>query len=1452
MKKTLTAIGVAFGLAIFAQLMGVSFAAPYPTGLGGTGTSQTPVNGNIPIGNGAGSYTPALITPGTDIIITNGSGSVTLAVKSSDFLASSTVYVASVNGQTGAVVITSSTLGAATNTLSLFNGNGFTTTTIQAVLNALSATGLASYSSSTGILNVSSSSLNLRSASQYNFSDFLPSSTVYVATVNGQSGAVTVSVPATTTINGTQATVFKLIGDGTTVTSTANGTTTTFSIVNTGNWAGTWQGVNSSTFYLASNPNGYTNNTGTVFLINAGHGISLSPASITASGTISVNTSTVIADVVASGQLLPSSTVSGTTNFLPIWTSVNTLGSSIVSQSGTAALMVGGTLQVTSTGQSNIANIDNTLFADQFPGSDIGSSTDAAYLALPNPSNNQGGGNIYINASSSYSIPIVLGTGAKFGNLIVPDGTQLKYTGAGAAYTDNSGGTFFHTAHTLQGIGIFGTTFPAANATTTGIYCGGSNGCIGLDVNGVTVVGLGYGYYLGNNAYMNQITNSIFRNDNQAFVATSSNNSGENIYVGQSQFVDCGNNTTTKCVYFSPFAADTMLAADSFDDAQQYFDNGNYDILETKIHSENSNVSAYHSYVQTVLTTSTDLTDVSGDYNNDASTAANDPAAFIQNKGGNLLSIGTVFQANGGDTISDATTGTGCAIYLGDRNVNSAATNLYGSAGWPAFDDKNGCGNTNLSTTTAPALTVNGNVTTTSETVTGILQDGSGNKYVTSTVSSVATTTINGVSGPSFTFVAGTSTAISNNGSTFTFSNTTLIPYIVAGYNAPTSTQAIAYAVCTGTADDTCINNVINAVASSSVQGGTISLIGTFHALHKIYNDNPDITISGTGISSTVIYSSSTDYGIQLGNREIQGDPMLANMGLQNLTLYMANGSGTYGVYVDGMGLGGFVNYISANGAAYDFVLEDLDRDSINNDYAGNPTVAGFEPLVGAENTWGNINFSNDVVALSVNNTTGWVWNYDPVYQTGTPQAFDRVLMINPHIFNNTNLPTTTGMVFNNCATSYTETGGLYENNAYHFIFNGTSSQACNITSIGESFLNNTTNTVDAFQFNNLNHSLTVIDDRFQEILNVFHDVSGFSSVSVEGINSNQGNITNIWTGSFALRTGTDVNFAGPGTLVSGLSTAPYAVGYFTAVSSTNVSASGTLQVAGLSSLASTTVTGNVTTTHLSVTGITNALGLLSSTGAVTAFGGSTCSSGLASQISATGTLICTATSTSGSATTTINGAAAQFNFTSSTASNAFTISTSTVGGSSTIKFTIPSNLGFFTNDSGYITSNTTSTWAKFFTSTIQPTISNNTITLNTADMTGISIPVPTCFDAIGYGINTSDTTLTDHYDIGVYQTSGTIQSLLADIGAQSMPTSGIFVASTTQGLQCIPAGIYQSSWTGNSTTAKFDAGNSIFYPNNFALQSASTGGQLPATSTSPTINWSAGGNPLSIFLIDR
>ena len=126
---------------------------------------------------------------------------------------------------------------------------------------------------------------------------FLPSSTTYVATVNGQSGAVTIGIPATTTVNGTQATVFNIIGDGTTVTSTVNGATTTFSIITSGNWQGTWQGASSSTFYKASNPSGYISGNQTITFVAAGD------ATGTATGTTMISDTMTVTGL--QGKALP-------------------------------------------------------------------------------------------------------------------------------------------------------------------------------------------------------------------------------------------------------------------------------------------------------------------------------------------------------------------------------------------------------------------------------------------------------------------------------------------------------------------------------------------------------------------------------------------------------------------------------------------------------------------------------------------------------------------------------------------------------------------------------------------------------------------------------------------------------------------------------------------------------------------------------------------------------------------------------------------------------------------------------------------------------------------------------------------------------------------------------------------------------------------------------------------
>lgn len=121
----------------------IGLTNPLPVANGGTGTTTTPANGQIPIGNGT-NYTPATLTGGSGITVTNGAGSITIAatgggtvtgVTASAPLASSggatpnislTGTVGVANGGTG------NSASPANGQLLLGNGSGFTLGTLTA------------------------------------------------------------------------------------------------------------------------------------------------------------------------------------------------------------------------------------------------------------------------------------------------------------------------------------------------------------------------------------------------------------------------------------------------------------------------------------------------------------------------------------------------------------------------------------------------------------------------------------------------------------------------------------------------------------------------------------------------------------------------------------------------------------------------------------------------------------------------------------------------------------------------------------------------------------------------------------------------------------------------------------------------------------------------------------------------------------------------------------------------------------------------------------------------------------------------------------------------------------------------------------------------------------------------------------------------------------------------
>jgi hypothetical protein len=245
--KTFRTIAIAFGIAILAQIAGVSFAAPFPTGVGGLGTSQTPASGTIPIGNGAGSYTPAFLTGGGGIQIMNASGSVIvsstipsglitlqgLATSSITFTTSTQSNVFTMTAQNGNQI----KLTIPSNVSFFTNDAGYLTSApaTSTLIAHGTATGPAitlatSTASKTFDVSCSGSACTLTIPPA---SDYLASSTVYVSSVNGASGAVSITSSSLgvvwPSLNGATAGAYFLV-PGFGITSTVSGATTTFTL----------------------------------------------------------------------------------------------------------------------------------------------------------------------------------------------------------------------------------------------------------------------------------------------------------------------------------------------------------------------------------------------------------------------------------------------------------------------------------------------------------------------------------------------------------------------------------------------------------------------------------------------------------------------------------------------------------------------------------------------------------------------------------------------------------------------------------------------------------------------------------------------------------------------------------------------------------------------------------------------------------------------------------------------------------------------------------------------------------------------------------------------------------------------------------------------------------------------------------------------------------------------
>jgi hypothetical protein len=278
--------------------------------------------------------------------------------------------------------------------------------------------------------------------------------------------------------------------------------------------SGTTISYDNSTYYLASNPNGYTSNTGTVTSVATGLG--LSGGTITTSGTLLVDTASasILSRQRAANTYATTSSLSG---YLPLTggTLTGALGGTSASFSSNLVLNAGNN-QITSGNDLRFYRTDNAIYTQLY---DAGSG--AANGFILNNTNGEGfhfknastslmripsSGNVLINTTTDAGYKLdVNGTG-RFTSSVTARSTVVNYgsvfRGGLYSYIDvaGSGSDFGMTLYSESGTGNGNIYFcPGGSATRQMTITSGGNVLIGTTTdNGAKLQVIGSQYFDGN------------------------------------------------------------------------------------------------------------------------------------------------------------------------------------------------------------------------------------------------------------------------------------------------------------------------------------------------------------------------------------------------------------------------------------------------------------------------------------------------------------------------------------------------------------------------------------------------------------------------------------------------------------------------------------------------------------------------------------------------------------------------------------------------------------------------------------------------------------------------------------------------------------------------------------------------------------------------------------------
>lgn len=313
-------------------------------------------------------------------------------------------------------------------------------------------------------------------------------------------------------------------------------------------------------------------------------------------------------------------------------------------------------------------------YAENWAGADIGAQVNTYYAAA-----SSAGVHADIEGAGTYnfSTEIAATTSGKPLYLTCGAGVTLNYTGSATSTVINdtnvSGGQFPQ-LHGVDGCNYTHTNTGAGD-TSVAIEIGGTNGAPNINITHNHILGFGKGIVLGNNAWLENVSNNVVEYNTRALDIQGTSNSGERDTFNLDNFSDCV--VTANCVNLPTSSVSSAFFDQmSLDDAGMHIADGNLEVKITNIHIEAPNWAGLSPYTP-IVTDSGTFSHVSMDGGTVVISATGSGHSFPQIiLNGTFLTMDNItFQNDGGaTTLGSAVNNYGNGTLQASGNIQIGGT----------------------------------------------------------------------------------------------------------------------------------------------------------------------------------------------------------------------------------------------------------------------------------------------------------------------------------------------------------------------------------------------------------------------------------------------------------------------------------------------------------------------------------------------------------------------------------------------------------------------------------------------------------------------------------------------------------------------------------------------------------------------------------------------------------